>query len=565
MHPSDSPFSRQYALDRLTSQAFDVLVVGGGITGAGVVLDAAARGLRAALVEKDDFASGTSSESSKLVHGGLRYLQQYEVGLVLESLAERQILLHNAPHLVQPQMFVIPLFGSGGVLDRTMARTYSLGLWLYDLFGGFRIGHLHRKATADEVHAHLPTLAVDDLVAGFVYYDAHTDDARLTLDVLRTAVIDMGAVALNHAPVVDLVKDSSGRITGARVLPGGPNDGTVKVQADVVVNATGVWADELANLDEGGRRQIRPAKGVHIAVRESALPCDAAVVLPAPKGNIFVIPWDGMTYVGTTDTDYAGNLDHPGVEPEEIDYLLDAVNAAVTRPITRADITGSWSGLRPLLATGSRWRRRPSARTADLSRRHKVMVSESGLITVTGGKLTTFRKMADDTVDAVVRRLGKGSRHCPTKRLPLRGAVGVEGLRGPGVPGRLGVQPATLDHLISRYGAEAPAVAEVIAEDADLGEQLVAGLPFLGGEVVYGVRHEMAMTLEDVLSRRMRVLPFDVRAALDMAPRAAELIGRELGWTDVERKAELDRFVETARERLSTMSRGVPAIRDEAS
>ncbi|HXY28500.1 MAG TPA: glycerol-3-phosphate dehydrogenase/oxidase [Acidimicrobiales bacterium] len=548
-------FSRTEALEQLSANQFDVLVIGGGITGAGVLLDAAARGLRAALVEKDDFASGTSSESSKLVHGGLRYLQQHEVGLVFQSLAERQILLRNAPHLVRPQMFVIPLFGSGGVLDRTMARTYSVALWLYDLFGGFRIGHLHRKLTAQEVQAHLPTLRVDNLVAGFVYYDAHADDARLTLDILRTAVMDEGAVALNHAAVVGLTKDGAGAVTGAKVVVEGQPDRSIDVRARVVVNATGVWADEVRDLDAEGQRTIRPAKGVHIAVPGEKLPCDAAVVLPAQHGrNVFVIPWDGTTYVGTTDTDYEGDLDHPGVERADVDYLLDAVNAAVTQPVQPSDITGTWSGLRPLLAKGSRWRRRPRARTADLSRRHKVLVSPSGLITITGGKLTTYRKMADDTVSVVVRRLGKGRKRCLTKHLVLRGARGVEALRAPGAATRLGLSPVTFDHLVGRYGAETPAVAEVMAEDARLAEPLVPTLPFVGGEVVYAVRHEMATHLDDVLSHRLRVLGFDARTALTMARPAAGLMGEELQWTDDRRQRELDRFAALAAESLSMLA-----------
>jgi len=558
-------FSRTEALEQLSKDHFDVLVIGGGITGAGVLLDAAARGLRAALVEKDDFAAGTSSESSKLVHGGLRYLQQYEVGLVFQSLAERQILLRNAPHLVRPQMFVIPLFGSGGVLDRTMARTYSVALWLYDLFGGFRIGHLHRKVTAQEVQAHVPTLRVDNLVAGFVYYDAHADDARLTLDILRTAVIDEGAVALNHAAVVGLTKDGAGAVTGAKVVVDEQPDRSIDVHARVVVNATGVWADEVRDLDAEGQRTIRPAKGVHIAVPGEKLPCDTAVVLPAQHGrNVFVIPWDGMTYVGTTDTDYDGDLDHPGVERADVEYLLDAVNAAVTQPVRPSDITGTWSGLRPLLAKSSRWRRRPRARTADLSRRHKVLVSPSGLITITGGKLTTYRKMADDTVRVVVRRLGQGRKRCLTKHLVLRGARGVEALRAPGAATRLALPPATFDHLVRRYGAETPAVAEVMAEDARLAEPLVPTLPFVGGEVVYAVRHEMATHLDDVLSHRLRVLGFDARAALTMARPAVALMAEELQWTDDRMQSELERFAALVAESLSMLTADAADTADTA-
>lgn len=560
---SDGPvrFDRSEALERLGDEDFDVLVVGGGITGAGVALDAAARGLRTALVEKDDFASGTSSASSKLVHGGLRYLEQGEVGLVFQSLAERQILLRNAPHRVHQQVFVIPLFGTGGVVDRTRARTYALGLWLYDLMGGFRIGRLHRKVSAEEVRRHLPTLRLDRLVAGFLYFDAAADDARLTLDIVRTAAVDHGAVAVNHAPVVALSKDASGRVTGARVAPEDAGGAPVEVRARVVVNATGVWADDVDHLDAARRRRLRPAKGVHVAVPTAVLPCDAAVVLPSPRDgrNVFVIPWDGSTYVGTTDTDYQGSLEDPGVTAGEVDYLLEAVNAAVDAPVTRADVTGTWSGLRPLLSTGSRWRRRPSERTADLSRRHQVTVWPSGLITVTGGKLTTYRKMAQDTVDAVARSLGRRDLRCPTKHLALRGAPDAdrwalaEGAAGAGLAADV------VGHLRRRYGAEAPDVMAVLAERPEWRRRLVPELPFLAGEVVYAARAEMARSVEDVLARRMRVAPFDARRAEAMAPAVAALLAAELGWSAERAGHETERAVASARARLAMLEAPEPS------
>lgn len=537
-------FDRARALERLGSEEFDVLVIGGGVTGAGVAVDAAARGLRTALVEAEDFAAGTSSASSKLVHGGLRYLQQYEVGLVFQSLAERQILLRNAPHLVQPVVFVIPLFGKGGVVDRTIARTYSLGLWLYDLFGGFRIGHLHRRVTADEVRAHLPTLSLDRLVAGFVYYDARTDDARLTLTLARTAVLDHGAVAVNHAPVVELLKDGSGRLRGAHVEPEGGPAGGIDVRARVVVSATGVWADDVRDLDRPRQHVMRPAKGVHIVVPNAKLPCDTAVVLPSPSDgrNVFVIPWGDKTYVGTTDTDYRGDLRQPGVGRDDVDYLLEAVNAAVTRPLSVDDVTGAWSGLRPLLAA-TPGRRRPSERTADLSRRHAVLTSPSGLVTITGGKLTTYRKMAADAVDAALRQLGDDERRSSvTRRLRLHGAQGIERLRRPEAAAGSGVPPSTFAHLVARYGSDVTAVLEVVGERPELGEPLTPDLPYLAGEVVYAVRSEMATTLEDVLSRRLRALPFDAEAASTVAPAVAGLIAGELGWDATRAADEVERF-----------------------
>ncbi len=548
-------FDRTQVLGRLGQEQFDILVVGGGITGAGVALDAAARGLRTAIVDKGDFASGTSSESSKLVHGGLRYLQQYEVGLVFQSLSERQTLLRNAPHLVQPLVFVIPLFGKGGVVDKTIARTYSLGLWMYDLFGGFRIGHLHQRVGADEVHAHLPTLRLDRLVAGFKYYDARADDARLTLAIVRTAALGYGAAAANHAPVVELLKDEAGMVNGARIAPEDSSLGRIDVRARVVVNAAGVWADRVRDLEAPHRHVMRPAKGIHIAVPKAKLPCDAAVVLPSPSDgrNVFVVPWEGDTYVGTTDTGYEGSLEYPAVEEDDVAYLLEAVNAAVTDPIGPEDVIGTWSGLRPLLAAAPGRRRQPSERTADLSRRHTVISSPTGLVTVTGGKLTTYRKMAQDTVDAVAHRLGRATGRCSTKHLTIRGSGGVDALRQAGAAGRYGTSEEIFDCLISRYGDEAPTVLDVIAERPEFGERISAEPLYLVGEIVYAVRHEMAVTVEDVLSRRVRLLLLDAQAASSAARPVSEVMGRELGWTPERIEQEVASFTALAASTLAVV------------
>jgi len=417
-----TPFRRSDHLGRLRDESFDVLVVGGGITGAGVALDAASRGLRTALVERDDFASGTSSKSSKLVHGGLRYLNQHEFRLVYENLAERQRLLDNAPHLVTPLPFLIPLFGRDGVVNRSVARVYRTALWMYDLTGGVRIGRRHQSVGRDEALAHFPTLRADQLVAGFLYWDARADDARLTLAVARTAVLDHGAVAANHVRVSELTTGADGQVDGARVVPDGGEPFAIRARA--VVNAAGVWADQVRTLDEQhDPRSIRPAKGIHITVPARAFPCDIAAVIPvrADHRSIFVVPWGDQVYLGTTDTEWDGPLDDPSCLPEDVDYILDAVNAVVTRPIGRADVTGVWAGLRPLLVPEP-GKHAPSERTADLSRRHTVRTDASGVITVTGGKLTTYRKMAEDTVDQVVDVLGLPRTPCRTRDLRLHGA-----------------------------------------------------------------------------------------------------------------------------------------------
>ncbi|MEJ7766133.1 MAG: glycerol-3-phosphate dehydrogenase/oxidase, partial [Acidimicrobiales bacterium] len=404
-------FERPAALERLGRDRFDVLVIGGGATGCGVALDAAARGLSVALVEKDDFASGTSSRSSKLIHGGLRYLQHKELRLVYESLRERQRLLRNAPHLVHVLPFLIPVFGRAGAANTAFARAMGTALWLYDLTGGWRIGRLHKRISREEALAHLPTLRTDTLIDSFLYYDAQTDDARLTLALARTAAIDHGACVVNRSRVVRLTRDAAGQVDGA-VLAGDGCDG-LAVRARCVVSATGVWADEVHSMDANSvdaaapRPTIRPAKGVHLTVPASALPCDvAAIVTTDDKRSIFIVPWQPgeggvpLTYLGTTDTDHEGPLDDPQCTAGDVAYVLEAVNRWVSRPLTTDDVVGTWAGLRPLLAEDM------GRKTNDLSRRHRVTTSTTGVVTIGGGKLTTYRKMAEDTVDEVVGRLG---------------------------------------------------------------------------------------------------------------------------------------------------------------
>ncbi len=528
-------FDRDAAAERLGADRFDVLVIGGGVTGAGVALDAASRGLRTALVERDDWASGTSSKSSKLVHGGLRYLQQREYRLVFENLAERQRLLDNAPHLVTELPFLVPLFGTDGVVNAAVAKGYSTALWLYDVVGGLRIGKRHRRISRTEAMAHFPALRADRVAAALVYYDARTDDARLTLALARTAALDHGAVARNYTGVTALTKAADGRVTGAVLA-----DGT-EVRAAAVVNATGVWADDVRALDEGVHPQsIRPAKGVHVTVPAVRLPCDIAAVIPVPKDHrsIFVVPWGDETYIGTTDTDYDGPLDDPSCTPADVAYLVDAVNAATTAGLTAADVTGTWAGLRPLVRNAA------TQRTADLSRRHQVHVSGGGLVTVTGGKLTTYRKMAADTVDAIT---GSRSR---TRHLPLRGAIGLTYLRAPGAAARLGVTDAVLAHLVGRYGAEATRVLALARADEPLLGPLVPGLPYLRAEAVWAARHEMVVTLDDVLSRRTRALLQDRDSAAAAAPAVASLLAPVLGWAPGTVEAQRAAFQErAARER----------------
>jgi glycerol-3-phosphate dehydrogenase len=546
MTAGGGPADRAAALHRLATETFDVLVVGGGITGAGVALDAAARGLRTALVERDDLASGTSSRSSKLVHGGLRYLQQRELGLVRECLAERQRLLDNAPHLVRPLDFVIPLLGAGGVVARAVARGYATALWAYDLSGGLRIGRRHRRLSAGQVLAALPAVRPELVASGFSYADAFADDARLTLTVARTAM-DHGAVVANHTPVAALRKDGAGRVAGAVLASG------TEVRAAVVVNAGGVWAEQVAALDStGAGPRLRPAKGVHVVVDRSRLPCHSAAVLPAPdRRSIFVVPWGERVYLGTTDTAHDGDLDDPQCTPPDVAYLLEAANGALAERLDETDVVGTWAGLRPLL-DGSR-----TSRTADLSRRHRVTTSPGGMVTVTGGKLTTYRRMAAETVDEVVRLLGRGPAVSPTRSLALHGAGAGPGSAPAGADG---LDPAATAHLWSRHGTEAGAVAGLVAADPELGQPLVAGLPYLRAEALHAVRAEMALTLDDVLSRRTRARILGRDASVAAAPGVARLIGPELGWSAADQAREVAAYTGAVeRERAAAGQRPTPA------
>ena len=545
------PFDRRQSLERLGADDFDLLVIGGGITGCGVALDAASRGLRTALVEARDFASGTSSKSSKLVHGGLRYLQQRDYRLVYEALHERQRLLDNAPHLVHPLPFLIPLFGKDGVVVKSVAKAYSVALWTYDITGGLRIGHRHSQVSPSDALAHFPLLRTDRLVASFLYWDAQADDARLTLAVGRTAA-SKGAVLANYSPVAELVEES-GRVRGALL-----EDGS-RIRAGVVVDAGGVWSEKIASLgghSAGSPVKIRPAKGIHVAVPAERLPCDLASVLTVPgdRRSVFVVPWaademagrlvdgasgeslkDRYTYIGTTDTDYDGPLDDPVCTPDDVEYVLRAVNAWTSAKLGPADVTGSWAGLRPLISDAR------SARTADLSRRHRVITSANGLVTVTGGKLTTYRLMASDTVDAAVKLLDRHVGRSQTRRLGLIGSAGLNG-RAPG------------DHLEGRYGDESEEVRALCNENGALAEPISDALPYLKAEAVFAARHEMAQTLDDILSRRTRSRILNAAAAVDAAASVAKVVAPELGWDESEQRLHVASFVAAVESERAAMT-----------
>jgi glycerol-3-phosphate dehydrogenase len=489
--------TREANLTRMAEDPFDVLVIGGGITGAGIALDAAARGLSVALVEKDDFAAGTSGRSSRLVHGGLRYLQHGEFGLVRESLRERGILFRLAPHLVRP----VPMYMLAG--DLRSRATYRAGLTGYELLAAGRNVGYHQAVSAGRVAEAIGGLGESS--RGFRYFECQTDDARLTIEVARAAQA-AGAVLANHARVTGLLGD--GRVTGAAVTDEITGAG-FEVRARAVVNATGIWAERVAALaaDSGGVH-LRPSKGVHLVFAPGAVRTTAAVVAPSAARDgryIFIVPWEDRVYAGTTDTPYQGDLDDPEVGDADRDYILAAV-AGLFPGVTGRDVVASWAGLRPLLSAIPGQDNPGDTRSSDLSRKHAIFAGPFGLYTITGGKLTTYRAMAEDLVDRVAADWG-GAGPCRTREIPL-------GLHGPAAAAvrlardevaRLGLPPRTAVRLVQRYGDDWRQAARLIGEDLILGQPVADGLPVLRVEVALARSREMALTDEDIYVRRTRL------------------------------------------------------------
>jgi glycerol-3-phosphate dehydrogenase len=519
-----SVLSREDAVVALADDEFDLVVVGGGITGAGVALDAATRGYSVALVERSDYACGTSSRSSKLIHGGLRYLQHFDLGLVREALLERQLLVALAPHLVRPLPLVVPAF-DGVRPDRLM----GVGLNLYDVMSVDRerlrarrsrrargeqaagesalAAHTavleegeswsperHRVISGDDVVELLPALAKREPTSGYLFYDCQTDDARLVLTVLGEAE-RFGAVCANRLNAMALL-ERDGRACGVRVRDEESGE-RFDVRAANVVNATGVWADELRPRelhDEAELPVIRPSRGTHVTLRHEDLPLVAGAIVPAGAGRtIFALPWLGRTLVGTTDNDYEGRLDHVCPSGEDVDYLLAAVNEFFATDLARGKLAGAYAGVRPLISTGD------TKKSVDISRKAELYETSSGMITITGGKLTTWRRMAKMTVDRLVEREAREA-PCRTAEIPLGQAVAAGEL-----PSLDGVPEAARTALAARYGYGAHEVLSLIAERAELARPIVRGLPDLRAEVVIAVRREQARSVGDVLLRRTRL------------------------------------------------------------
>ncbi|HWC24659.1 MAG TPA: glycerol-3-phosphate dehydrogenase/oxidase [Flexivirga sp.] len=500
-------FTRATMVSRLESEHFDVVIIGGGITGSYAALDAARRGLNVALIEKDDFASGTSSKSSKMVHGGLRYIEQGNLGLVRHSLLERQRLRRNASHLVHRLPFLFPVLSQDGVFDPRLAAGFEALLWTYDLAGGWREGILHQKLSAAEVLAHCPTFKQDRLKYGLMYFDARVDDARLTLTVARTAA-HLGAVVANHATVTEL-RRNHGRVAGVEVDLG---DRSLSVRARSVVMATGSWLrDWNGALPDADVPPIRPAKGVHIAVPWQKIRNDCTVTIPVPgrSRRATITRWGDYALLGTTDDDYTGDLDAVYCTAEERDFLIDGTRTALNTDLDADDVVGAIGGTRPLIAA-------PGGKTVDAKRNHEIRVDRDGLVTVVGGKLTTARHMGAQTIDAVQRVLDVRGRSQTAKQY-LLGAAGYDAESTTATGGLEA-------HLGERFGNEAHFVSDIIESDPRLAEPLITGLPYTAGEAVYAIRHEMAGTVADVLERRTRSRLFARDASLQAAAQIARIL-----------------------------------------
>jgi glycerol-3-phosphate dehydrogenase len=534
----------------------DLVVVGAGVTGAGIARDAARRGLRVVLLEQNDIAYGTSSRSSKLIHGGLRYLETYEFSLVFESVSERRIVMDLAPHLVNPMAFLFPVYQG----SRKSLRMISAGMWLYDGLALFRSPKRHRTLNPSEVAKEEPLLKQEGLQGAPLYYDCSTDDARLTLETVIDATQN-GAVVATWARVDALVKNDQGRIAG--VVVKNARDGSLKeVNAHAVINATGPWTDEVLAMS-GPRKGklLRPTKGVHIVVDREKLPVEHAVVLFHPDDNrvLFALPWGDRTYVGTTDTDYDGVPGEEAATLEDIDYLIAAPNHSFpTSQITRGDVVSTWAGLRPLIA--------PEPEVGEMaesqvSREHQIVIGEDGLITIAGGKLTTYRKMAQECVDVAVNlltlsgKLPEDLQSGETTKFPLPGGVGwPEDDDHAKVAVELAevcdcdISAAVARHLVDTYGMRAWELAKMCAADPSLTEPIVPGRIEIMAQVDFGVKEELAASVSDVMTRRTQLFFRDFEQGLGSVEKVATRMAHLIGWSEEEKQKSVDEYkVDVAR------------------
>ena len=520
---------RERDLGRLAHQSWDVVIVGGGIVGAGALLDATSRGLRAALIEQDDIAAGTSSRSSRLIHGGLRYLEQFHIGLVREALAERARLLRNAPHLVSLEPLLFPVYG----LPFVHKAFYDAGLTLYDLLGARHDGGWHRRLSVAETVDIVPSLRRPGLRGGLLYHDGMEDDARFTLAVVRTALaLDPEAVVATRVRATAVGGSKDGRAD--RIVVRDELSGNAfEIRTRAIVDATGVWAAEADHPFASPALRLLPSRGAHLVVPRARIPARTGVTIRVPGKVVFLVPWPDHWLIGTTDATYEGRADRPAAAGWEVDELIATVNATLEVDLGRGDVTGTYAGLRPLVAPSN-------GTTVSASREHRVSREASGVVRVGGGKYTTYRVMARDVIDSVLGRAEARRRPSATADLRLAGAADRDDLarivRDLGsIPWLADVHPDGAARLVARHGTDAPAVA-ALGGELDLDRPLVAGRPFLEAEVAWAVRHELALSVDDVLSRRLRLSAELGAQRASIAPRVAAIIGREFGW-DAERCA----------------------------
>jgi glycerol-3-phosphate dehydrogenase len=496
---------------------FDFIVIGGGASGIGIVLEAASRGYSAVLFEKSDFVKSTSSKSTKLVHGGVRYLAQGDLALVREACIERGLLLQNAPHLVQNQSFIIPAYG---LYDEIL---YTAGLKVYDMMAGKYSLGTSRRISRREVTSRLPSISEKKLSAGIVYYDGQFDDARLAINVLQTSA-GMGAAVINHSPVEDLLKDISGRLDGVRIrdlLTGN----SYEIKGRVIVNATGVFADEIMQLDMPGKKSlIRPSQGIHLVVDSSFLPGNDAVMIPKTDDGrvLFAVPWHGKVILGTTDTPIEQGSLEPVALEEEIDFILSTASRYLKKTPGRSDILSIFAGLRPLAAESNG----KSRKTREISRNHKIFVSASGLMTIIGGKWTTFRKMGEDMITRAEQVNGWNKTRSVTRRMKIWGFSDSNDLNDP----------------LHVYGSDKDGLMELVKKDPGMGESLSEKLQVIKARVIWAIREEMAVNIEDVLARRTRCQLLDARESIRMAPAVAQLMAREMGHNDQWIRQQVDAY-----------------------
>ena len=528
-----NPEQRQVALSKLATEKFDVLVIGGGVTGSGVALDAASRGLKVALVEAGDLASGTSSRSSKLIHGGLRYLEQYDFKLVREALQERELMVTTqAPHLVKPVSFLYPLH------QKVKERTYvGAGLALYDALRGFqRALPNHRHLSQKRIHEVAPSLRVDLINGGIQYYDAQVDDARHTMMIARTAA-QYGAQIVTYASVESLIRKNK-RVVGARVLDKFSGE-SIDVSASVTIMAGGVWSDQLhEKFGVIPGYQVRMSKGTHIVVPKSAIRSKSGIILKTAVSVLFIIPWADKWIVGTTDTEFTGDRNQPLATREDVDYILEQANKVLTPKLKPSDVLGVYAGLRPLVS------RNANSATTKLSREHIVDHPEAGFVSIAGGKYTTYRVMAEDAVDHAAPDLLRLVQESGTKELPILGAVGYHALvnRASIIAEEMGISREQVIRLLDRYGSEISALAELIAADSSLAKPLADGMPYLRAEIYYAASAEGAMSVGDVISRRTRLAFEMADHGVGVAAEVAKIIAPILGWSASAKKKSIAEY-----------------------